>query len=64
MILIENVLNSKIVDPIEVYNFELGPFSIWVHLNNSKNLMILPQHTDSREKRGSNAPIDTEQGFV
>jgi hypothetical protein len=36
MILIENVLNSKIVDPIEVYNFELGPFSIWVHLNNSK----------------------------
>ena len=33
---IENVLNCKIADPIEIYNFDLGPFSIWVRLNNLK----------------------------
>jgi hypothetical protein len=38
MISNEKVINYKVIDSIEVYNFRFGCFSIWGHLYNSKKL--------------------------
>jgi hypothetical protein len=36
MISNKNVINYKVVDIIEIYNFGFGAFSMWFCLNNSK----------------------------